>query len=171
VKNNEGSWIYKYDFLLPEPFIQVKDTTYWLSVQAISTDAQDPPSWRWQEANRWMIPIHCGAAQNLGPVWQTITWPFPPLVKYDDFAFEITSWVVDTLHLQNIDVTNGQDNCYDANKVIIVAGGGSTFNVQNGGRATLIAGEKIRCLDGTKVFPGGYMHCYITTPDLFCNSL
>jgi hypothetical protein len=171
VKNNEGAWIYKYDFLLPEPFIQVKDTTYWLSVQAISTDPQDPPSWRWQEANRWIFPIHCGAAQNLGPVWQTITWPFPPLVKYDDFAFSITSWVVDTLYLQNINVTNGQDNCYDANKVIIVAGGGTSFNVLNGGRATLIAGEKITCLPVTKVSTGGYMHCYITTPDQFCNSL
>jgi len=171
VINNEGSFIYKYDFVLPEPFIQIKDTTYWLSVQAISNDPQNPPSWRWQEANRWLFPINCEAAQNLGPMWQTITWPFPPLLKFDDLAFSITSWVVDSLYLQNIDVTNGQDICYDAKKVITVAGGGTTFNVLNGGRATMIAGEKIRYLPTTKVFLGGYMHGSITQTGQYCSSL
>ena len=169
--NNEGSYIYKYDYQLPEPFIQVKDTTYWLSVSAISNDPQNPPYWRWQEANRWIFPIHCGAVISAGTQWARITWPFPPLVKYDDFAFSITSWVVDNLNLQNINVTNGQDICYDAKKVITVAGGGTTFNVFNGGRATIIAGEKISYLPTTKVYLGGYMSGHITTTGQYCSSL
>jgi len=169
--NNEGSPIYKYDYMLPVPFIQVKNTTYWLTIQAISNNPNNPPFWRWQEANRWLFPIHCGAAQNTGPGWQTITWPFPPLIKYTDFAFRITSWVLDTLYLQNMDVTSGQDNCYDANMVIVVAGSGTTFTVQSGGRATMIAGQKISYLPTTQVFPGGYMHGYITTTGQYCSSL
>ncbi|MDP1622124.1 MAG: S8 family peptidase [Bacteroidales bacterium] len=172
--NIESSPIYKYDFLLPEPFLQMKDTTYWLSVQAMPNDPINPPAWRWQEANRWFFPIHCGAADNNGLGWQTIKWPFsvlPPIYKYSDFAFRITSWVLDTLYLNNIDVTNGQDLCYDANLVIIVAGGGTYFTVHNGGKATMIAGQKISYMPGTTVLPGGYMHGYITTTGQFCSSL
>ena len=168
--NNEGSPIYRYDFLLPEPFIQVKDSTYWLSIQAISNDVQNPPSWRWQDANRWLFPILCGAANNNG-IWQTITWPFPPLVKFEDLAFRMTSWRVDSLNLQNIDVVGGQNICYDANKVIIVAGGGTTFTVYPGGSATMIAGERIAYLYGTTVKSGGYMRGSITTTGEFCNWL
>jgi hypothetical protein len=169
--NNEGSYIYRYDFTLPELFIQTKDTTYWMSVQAMANNPQNPPSWRWQEANRWLFPIHCGAASNLGPVWQTITWPFFELVKYSDMAFQVTSWVVDSLALQNINVASGQDLCYDASNVLYVAGNGTTFTVQNGARVTMIAGQKIRYMPGTTVFPGGYMHGYITTTGQYCNSL
>lgn len=170
LKNPEGSRIYKYDFVLPEPFIQERDTTYWLSVNAISNIQSNPAMWRWQEANRWMFPIHCGAARLSG-VWQTIMWPFTPLIKYSDFAFEITSWRTDTLYLRDIDVTTGDNNCYDANLVIIVAGGGTTFHVYNGGSATMIAGQKISYLPGTTVDAGGYLHGYITTTGQFCNSL
>ena len=35
----------------------------------------------------------------------------------------------------------------------------------------MIAGQKIRYLDGTRVFPGGYLHGYITTNGQYCNSL
>ncbi len=168
-KNNEGSRIYKYDYLLPLPFIQHKDTTYWLSVQAISNDLGDPPTWRWQEANRWLFPVHCGATQDFGTGWQTITWPFPPLIKYSDFAFQLTTMVLDTLYVQNENVTAGQSSCYDARLVLIVAGGGTTFTVQNGGQATMISGGKIDYLPGTTVFSGGYMHGYITTTGQYCS--
>ncbi len=170
--NNEGSPIYKYDFLLPEPFIQVKDTTYWFSVQAMSNNPVNPPSWRWQEANRWFYPILCGAATNGTGVWQTITWPTPgSMVKYTDLAFEITSWIVDTLYLQNISVTAGQILCYDANNVIVVAGSGTTFTVNPGASATMIAGQKIIYMPGTSAIAGCYMHGYISTTGQFCPRL
>ncbi len=168
IVNNEGSPIYKYNFLLPDPFIQVEDSLYWLSVQAISNDISDPPSWRWQEANRWLFPILCGAADNYTGFWQTITWPFPPLIKYSDMAFEISSWVIDTLYLQDITVTNGQNLCYDANYVIMIAGGGTTFTVDSGSSATMIAGQRILYLPGTHAKLGSYMHGYITTTGQFC---
>jgi hypothetical protein len=166
--NNEGSPIYRYDFVLPEPFIQVEDTTYWFSVNAISFVPTNPPSWRWQEANRWFYPILCGAAASSTTPWQTITWPNAFMTKYSDMAFEISSWIVDTLYLRNIDVTTGQILCYDANNVIIVAGSGTTFTVHPGASATMIAGIKILYLPGTTAMPGSYMHGYITTSGIFC---
>ncbi len=167
--NNEGSPIYKYDLLLPEPFIQVEDSLYWLSVNAISNVPANPPSWRWQEANRWLFPILCGSAElNATGAWQTINWPFGSLVKYSDLAFEVSSWVVDTLRLQNITVTNGQNLCYDATSVIIVAGSGTTFTVNSGGSASFIAGLKILFEPGTTAQSGSYLHGSITTTGTFC---
>jgi hypothetical protein len=168
--NNEGSPIYRYDFLLPEPFIQVDDTTYWFSVMAMSNNLANPPSWRWQEANRWFWPILCGAANlNMTGLWQTIIWPAPgSLVKFSDMAFEVTSWIVDTLYLQNIHVTASQLACYDANYVIVVAGSGTTFIVDSAASATMIAGLKIRYLPGTHAKNGSNMHGYITTTGQFC---
>jgi len=58
---------------------------------------------------------------------------------------------------------NGQDNCNNASQTITVAGNTSTFWVQNGGSAILIAGQSIDYLPGTLVYPGGYMHGYITS--------
>ena len=61
--------------------------------------------------------------------------------------------------------------CYDASNTITVAGGGSTFIVQPGGSATMIAGMKISYLTGTRVLSGGYMHGYITLTHSYCGSL
>lgn len=61
--------------------------------------------------------------------------------------------------------------CFDASNVVTVAGGGTTFNVASGASATMIAGQKIRYLDGTSVSPGGYMHGYITLTNSYCASL
>jgi hypothetical protein len=73
-----------------------------------------------------------------------------------------------TLSLQNLTVGNGVTYCYNATQIITVAGGATTFTVQNGGSATLIAGQKISFLPGTTVLSGGYMHGYITTNGQFC---
>jgi hypothetical protein len=137
---------------------------------AMSNNLANPPSWRWQEANRWFWPILCGAAYySAAGAWQTITWPTPgSLLKFSDMAFEVTSWIVDTLYLQNIHVTNPQVACYDANNVIVVAGSGTTFIVDPGASATMIAGMKIFYLPGTHAKSGSYMHGYITTTGQFC---
>jgi hypothetical protein len=66
---------------------------------------------------------------------------------------------------------SGSNDCYSATSVIIVAGNGSSFLVQNGGSATFVAGQKIRFMPGTKVLAGGYMHGYITTNGEYCNNL
>jgi len=75
------------------------------------------------------------------------------------------------LVLQDITIPNGASNCYDALQTITVAGGGTTFIVQNGGSAIMIAGLKINYLPGTRVFAGGSLHGYITTNGQYCNAL
>jgi hypothetical protein len=73
---------------------------------------------------------------------------------------------------ENITVTgtivDGQDKCYSATQTLTVAGSGTTFTIHEGGSATMIAGQNIRYLPGTSVNPGGYMHGYITTDNLYC---
>jgi hypothetical protein len=73
-----------------------------------------------------------------------------------------------SLQLQNNTVSGTQ--CFHATQTITVAGNGTTFTVQNGGSATMIAGEKIICLPGTMVETGGYMLGYITQNGQYCGS-
>ena len=72
------------------------------------------------------------------------------------------------LNVQNEDIKNGDIICYDATNIITLAGNGSTFTVESGGSAEVIAGKKIRILPTSKVFSGGYFHAYITTDNLYC---
>jgi len=58
--------------------------------------------------------------------------------------------------------------CKNASQTITVAGGGSIFEIQNGGSVTMIAGQNIRFLYGTQVFTGGYLHAYITPTGEYC---
>jgi hypothetical protein len=81
----------------------------------------------------------------------------------------VTSTMPFNIALQNISLANGQTACYDAVTTITVAGDGSTFTVQNGAMATMIAGMNILMEPGTVVLPGGYLHGYITTINDFCN--
>jgi hypothetical protein len=73
------------------------------------------------------------------------------------------------LSLQNINLPSGTNICYDATNTITVAGSGTTFVVQSGGSAEMIAGQKISYLPGTRVFSGGYMHGHITTSGQYCS--
>jgi|GEM_PF-4495488 len=166
--NSEGSPVYRYDFMLSDPFDQEKGSTYWLSIHAFSNDIANPAMWRWQEANRGHWPVHCGAAQLAGTDWQTIEWLVPSPVRYSDLAFLLKTVMPDSLWLPNIIVAGGENSCYDAYDVVVVAGSGTTFKVLSGGRATMVAGQMIRYLDGATVMDGGYMHGYITTNGQFC---
>ena len=87
-------------------------------------------------------------------------------------AMDVIVGVIPTdLTVQGVTIPDGVDNCYSATQTITIAGGGTTFIVQDGGGATMIAGQKISYLTGTRVFAGGYMHGYITTTTQYCNSL
>ncbi len=94
--NNEGSKIYKYTYVLPQPFPQTAGGTYWFDISAISQDITDPPMWRWQESARATNPAfppnYCGAAMNQTPPggWGRVIWSdVPP--RYSEMAFEVTS--------------------------------------------------------------------------------
>jgi len=72
--------------------------------------------------------------------------------------------------VQNVVITPGQSECYDAVQTIWVAGSGTYFIVQNGGSATMIAGQNILYYPGTTVYAGGYLHGYIAPSGPWCGS-
>jgi hypothetical protein len=73
------------------------------------------------------------------------------------------------LLLQNITVSNGQVECYDATHTITVAGGGTSFTVENGGNATLISGNNILMMPGTMLQSGSSVTAKITTNGTYCS--
>ncbi len=72
--------------------------------------------------------------------------------------------------LQNFSVPNGQSMCFNASDTISVAGSGTNFWVQPGGSATMIAGQNIRYLPGTTVYPGGHLWGYIAPGGPYCQT-
>ncbi|MCX6303629.1 MAG: PKD domain-containing protein [Bacteroidetes bacterium] len=80
----------------------------------------------------------------------------------DDVAVNIP----DSRVLQNIVVTD--PGCFDAAQTISVAGSGTTFIVQDGGSATMVAGQNIIFYPGTTVIPGGYLLGYIAPGGPYC---
>lgn len=65
-------------------------------------------------------------------------------------------------------VANGEIKCFNAGENLTVGGLPSTFLVETGGNATLIAGKKIRLLPGTTIQYGAYVHAYIAPNGPFC---
>lgn len=66
-------------------------------------------------------------------------------------------------------LTSGMTECYDATGTITVAGSGTTFVVEPGASATMIAGSMITFLPGTSILSGGYLHGYIAPSGPWCN--
>jgi hypothetical protein len=73
-----------------------------------------------------------------------------------------------TLPLNNITVESGQSPCYSATQTITVGGAAGPYAIETGGEATMIAGNNIRLLYGTRVAPGGYLHGFISTNGMYC---
>ena len=90
------------------------------------------------------------------------------------FGFPVNSICISTTEndnlLHNIIVPYGQIACYDATQTIFAAGEGTTFIIQYGGDATLIAGQNIFLLPGTLVESGGNLLAAITTTGNYCDS-
>jgi len=72
--------------------------------------------------------------------------------------------------LNDIVVANGMVKCYNAVQTISVAGNGTTFIVENGGSATMIAGQQIICYPGTIIQNGGYLLGYIAPAGPWCTT-
>ena len=75
-----------------------------------------------------------------------------------------------TRTVTNVTITSGQVSCYNAIQTILVAGNGTTFTVENGGSATMIAGQNILYQPGTTVQNGGFMWGYISPGGPWCAS-
>jgi len=104
-------------------------------------------------------------------IWCVLTSNAPCISGNPAISDMITMYVVELNTTVSGVVTPIQTFCYDAFNTITVAGGGTTFIVQNGGSATMIAGMNILYRYGTLVVHGGYMHGYITTNNTFCGML
>ena len=68
--------------------------------------------------------------------------------------------------LENVTIPGNQ--CFHASQIITLAGGGTTFSVQEFGSVTLTAGQKVSFYPGTTVVSGGYLHAYIATQGPYC---
>ncbi|HNY03718.1 MAG TPA: GEVED domain-containing protein, partial [Bacteroidales bacterium] len=127
-------------------------------------------------AGSWNIGIVCPGTYT-GQSFARFRFSSVPGLSYTGIApdgevedYRVLIQDTDSLDLRNIDVTTGQNLCYDATGVITVAGGGTSFIVHPGGSATLIAGHKIRFLPGTHALAGSFLHGYITTTGNYCSS-
>jgi hypothetical protein len=78
--------------------------------------------------------------------------------------------VPSTRVIQNIEILNGQNKCYNATQTITVAGSGTLFTVQPGGSATMIAGQNIQLLPGTWIKSQGYLWGYIAPNGPYCTT-
>lgn len=66
-----------------------------------------------------------------------------------------------TLRVDNVMIAPGDNECFSASELVILASGEDGFFVRPEGSATVKAGEAIRMLPGTQVVAGGYLHAYI----------
>ena len=73
-----------------------------------------------------------------------------------------------TLVVQGDTLVGGQTVCYNATQTIYIAGSGTSFVVQDGGTANMIAGLDIFYYPGTAVDSGGYLHGSIAPGGPFC---
>ncbi|MDD4554394.1 MAG: T9SS type A sorting domain-containing protein [Bacteroidales bacterium] len=106
------------------------------------------------------------------------TFPYAPTGVFQQFTINETAIVSlsgnnvpANLQVTNVIVTSGQNNCYNATQIITVAGAGTFFNVQSGGAATFIAGQKISFLPGTVVNFGGQLLAQISTNENYCSNV
>lgn len=70
--------------------------------------------------------------------------------------------------LSTEDILAGEDQCFDATQMLVLAGGTDDFIVEAGTGVHLVAGESIRMLPGTHVQQGGYLHAQITAGAFYC---
>ncbi|MFZ4521559.1 MAG: beta strand repeat-containing protein [Bacteroidales bacterium] len=85
-----------------------------------------------------------------------------------EYAITVAPNVPATLDVTGT-VANGQTTCYNATQTITVAGNSTTFEVQSGGSATMIAGQNIILLPGATILSGGYFRGYIAPAGPFCS--
>jgi len=85
------------------------------------------------------------------------------------FYVTVTKLVPLVREVTNLNIFNGETECYDATQTVYVAGNNTIFTVDNGGIVNVIAGENVIIKPLTKVYSGGHFHALITTAGDFCN--
>ena len=97
--------------------------------------------------------------------------PLPDTPSENFYLDGLVQGIQPIVNLTNTTVEEGQDECFNATQILNVAGNGSAFIVNNGGRATLIAGQEIFLWPGTRVLQGGYLKAQITSNGIYCYTL
>lgn len=72
-------------------------------------------------------------------------------------------------NVANVTVATGQTSCSDAQQTVTVAGGGTSWVVNAGGNAYLVAGVNVLLEPGARVSNGGHLHAYIADDCAYCN--
>lgn len=85
------------------------------------------------------------------------------------FSTADPGWINVSNYVQNTTITDGMDTCFDAAQNLITAGNGSFFIVENGGSATLVAGQRVQMLPGTVAHSGSHLHARIAN-GIFCGN-
>ncbi len=116
----------------------------------------------------WTIP----AGQTLGANYRVrISGNTNFVLDYSNSYFTISAAgppEYDTV--QGVTVANNQTECYNATNTILVAGSGTSVDINSGGEATFIAGQKILFKPGFSAHSGSYMHAYLTTTANYCSN-
>jgi len=73
------------------------------------------------------------------------------------------------IDIENVTLTDGEAECYNATTTITIAGSGTTVEIMSGGEATFISGGNILIKPGFYAHIGSYAHAYITTNGEYCN--
>jgi hypothetical protein len=90
------------------------------------------------------------------------------LYNVDNGVLTVENSILPVLNLANQVIGFGESNCFNALNTITVAGNGTNFTILNGGDVTMIAGQKIRYLPGTKVNAGGRLWGHIASNGNYC---
>lgn len=131
-------------------------------------------SWSWDFGDGGIStlqnPQHLYLTVGYYTVSLTVTNQHGSDTETKDYYIQVTQPIQPPVNqtLQNIIIANSQNNCYNATQTINVAGNGTIFVVQDGGSATMIAGQNILYLPGTTVQSGGYMWGYIVPNGPYC---
>jgi len=91
---------------------------------------------------------------------------------FENDAYNRIEWggMPSQLYLEDLIISMGLDTCFAATQTITLAGNGTTFTVQAGGSALLVAGYNVLLLPGMLVQNGGYLHAYIDTGGIYCSN-
>jgi len=116
----------------------------------------------------WTIP----ANQDLGTDYRVrISGNTNFVLDYSDSYFTISAAgppAYDTV--QNVTVTNNQTQCFNATNTILVAGSGTTVDINSGGEANFIAGQKVLFKPGFHAYSGSNAHAQITLTADYCSN-
>jgi hypothetical protein len=135
------------------------------------TGGTSPYNWSWSPSGSLSNPnIANPVATPVATTTYTVTVTAIGCTGIDQMDVIVTG-PPENREIQNVTIPGGSSVCYDATNTITVAGSGTTFLVESGGSAVMIAGQKIRYLPGTHVMSGGYMRGYITSGGQYCNTL